>query len=535
MEGSQQATVFKLMLAGFVLFVISMITKYRRGLQAVSYMPGLRVPFHPLAMPGVVIPTSWWNPGYTFPWAWRRTFYKKWGNETVSLVPFFMGLPTLYSSNLDVARQVSGGGTKNNFIKPEANHVSLLRWGMNLVTSNGETWRKHRRVMGPAFNNRVYQMVWTETLRTYHEMVSGEGWTDKQEIDVPVVQALTFKLALLIIGKCGFGFSFNWLEPPQSADGKMTIQEALRIVSESPAIVLFAPTWFKRLPFSGMTEILEADEHLLEFMKDQVKERKAEISSRASSDRNTGTTKTDAFTMLVEANEDEGGKFKLDDEELIGNVFVMLFAGHDTTAHSLAATLGLLALSNDLQDEMFEHIISVVGYDRAPVFDDYPKLNKVLAVYYEALRMFPPGHILMREAAEDTILEIPNPHGQVGTTTIPVPKGVQVVIDMIGVQYNPRYFDEPDKYKPSRWYGIQSNDETFSAFNLGPRACIGRKFATVESVCFLTLFLRDFKLEPLLRAGETKEQWRDRVLEAKIILTLGVVDVPVRFIRRLRK
>ena len=71
--------------------------------------------------------------------------------------------------------------------------------------------------------------------------------------------------------------------------------------------------------------------------------------------------------------------------------------------------------------------------------------------------------------------------------------------------------------------------------SLGPRACNGRKFATTESVCFLTLLLRDFKVEPLLRAGETKEQWRDRALVAKIALTLGVVDVPVRFIRRTRR
>ena len=56
----------------------------------------------------------------------------------------------------------------------------------------------------------------------------------------------------------------------------------------------------------------------------------------------------------------------------------------------------------------------------------------------------------------------------------------------------------------------------------------------MESVCFLTLLLRDFKVEPLLRVGETEEQWRDRVIDAKIALTLGVVDVPVRFIRRAR-
>jgi hypothetical protein len=66
-----------------------------------------------------------------------------------------------------------------------------------------------------------------------------------------------------------------------------------------------------------MTHILEADERLRDFMKVQVKERKADIGSMVSSDRNARTTETDAFTMLVEANEDEGGKFKLDDGELV--------------------------------------------------------------------------------------------------------------------------------------------------------------------------------------------------------------------------
>jgi hypothetical protein len=75
----------------------------------------------------------------------------------------------------------------------------------------------------------------------------------------------------------------------------------------------------------------------------------------------------------------------------------------ETTAHSLAATLGFLGLYDDVQNEVLEQIVSVIGYDRDPVraivkahswahcpiqvFEDYAKLDKVLAVFYEALRM----------------------------------------------------------------------------------------------------------------------------------------------------
>ena len=65
------------------------------------------------------------------------------------------------------------------------------------------------------------------------------------------------QLAILIIGKCGFGFSFNWLEPPQSTDGKMTIQRALRAIADSVAAVIFVPRWIQRLSFSGYVKQLK--------------------------------------------------------------------------------------------------------------------------------------------------------------------------------------------------------------------------------------------------------------------------------------
>ncbi|PPQ91914.1 hypothetical protein CVT25_001285 [Psilocybe cyanescens] len=458
----------------------------------------------------------------------RFAVYKPFAHDTISVVPYLVGSPSFYTGNVDVARQVSVGGHKCSFHKPTEASLAFLLWGMNIIAADGETWRKHRRVVGPAFNNELYQMVWTETLKTYGDMIAAEGWEGKQEIDVPVIQTLTFKLALLIIGKCGFGFSFNWFSPPRSKDGSLSIQEALRIVTDSHMIAVFLPQWIQNLPIKKMKEIREAHHKLLGFMKQQVEERRVEV--RASLSEGSGG-RHDAFTMLVKANEDEG-KLKLSDEELIGNVFVMLFAGHETTAYTLAATLGFLAYHQDLQDEVYDQIVSVVGLERDPTIEDYPSLDKVLAAFYEGVRLFPAGHLMIRQAYEDTVLKIPNPVGEEGITTVPVPKGTNVIVDMVGVQYNPRYFDNPGEYRPSRWYGVNNESESFSAFSIGSRACLGRKFATLESVCFLSLLLRDFRIQPALKAGETKDQWRDRVLDAKIALTLGVNDVPVKLVRR---
>jgi hypothetical protein len=95
------------------------------------------------------------------------------------------------------------------------------------------------------------------------------------------------------------------------------------------------------------------------------------------------------------------------------------------------------------------------------------------------------AHVMIREATEDTVLTIPNPPGEEGSYSLPVEKGAQVVVDMVGVreyswyphrtpphsrtliEYNPRYLDEPEKFKPSRWYYIEYESETFTAFSIG--------------------------------------------------------------------
>ncbi|KAF5318599.1 hypothetical protein D9619_010824 [Psilocybe cf. subviscida] len=530
----------QVLIALTAVFVGSRILKYRRDLQAVSHAPGLRVPFTPLGLPGALLPTTSWNAGLMFPWTWRKTLYARYGTDTISIVPYISGTAGFYTSNIDVARQVASPHKDRSYEKPLSASGSITLYGMNLVAADGDIWRRHRRIMGPAFNNELYKLVWSETLKIYSEMVDVEGFATRPESNVSAVQSLTFKLALVIIGRCGFGFPFTWTTDQESttdASGEMSVQEALRIVADSNMVALLVPRWIRELiPTKFMREGLKAQDRLQAFMRAQVIQRKQDLASGASNSPASAAGK-DAFTMLVEASENEGNaKLRLEDDELIGNVFIMLFAGHETTAHSIAATLGFLSLDPALQQEVYDQLVEVVGLEGDPQFGDYNKLDKVLAAFFEALRMFPSGHILIREAFEDTVLQIPNPNPVSGSEdekiTLPILKGTQVIVDMIGVQYNPRNFEDPYEYKPSRWRGVAVESEAFSAFSIGPRTCIGRKFATTEVVCFLTMLLRDFTIEPILQARETKEEWRARVLDATMVLTLGVKDVPLKFVRR---
>ncbi|KAF8626099.1 hypothetical protein AX15_005083 [Amanita polypyramis BW_CC] len=511
-----------------VVLLLSRVIHLYRGLRAINNTPGLRVPLGTLSLPGLILPSTWWNPGTFFTWANRFKLYKQYGTDTISVVPFVVGAPSFYSSNLEVIRQIASNGPNASFIKPEFGSGALLRWGMNLFSANGETWRRHRRITGPAFNYKLYEHVFDESIAMYNDMTASEQWASRKTIEIPIFQDLTYKFSMLIMAKCGLGIPFSWSSPPETDDGSMSIQKAMAIVSETSLLAAFAP-FLMMVPISRFRKIRVAYREVRSFMETQIAQRKAMIQESKSGELELGN---DAFTMLVRANEDEEAKYRLSRQELVGNLYTMLFAGHETTAISLAATIGFMAVYQEVQTEIFEQIESIVGCDRDPVFEDYAKLNKVLAAFLEAIRMFPPGFVLIRQAAKDTVLKVQNPFDQEGFSMVPISKGTLVTGDMIGLQYNPRYYHQPEKYKPSRWYGTENESEAFTGFSIGSRACIGRKFATVEAVAFLTMLLRDWHVEPLLRPGETKQEWTQRVLDGKIVLTLGVNDVCVKFTKR---
>ncbi|KAK0474149.1 cytochrome P450 [Armillaria novae-zelandiae] len=527
---SGQSKWFAILWTVLSILVISRLLRFRHKLQAANNLPGHRPMFYPLGPPGAFFNSTQWYNGIDMHWVRRFQMYRS--GENVSIVPWLAGPSAIYTSNLDVTRQVVSGSHKSDFIKHENASKILLGWGMNLAAADGDVWRRHRRIMGPAFNNDLYKLVWNKTRKIYYEMLATDQWANRHEVSVPSVQKITFKLALFVITTCGFGISSHWEEPLRSHNHAMTIQQAFRIISDTGAFAVFAPKWVKRLPFKYIRDSNTAHEQLGKFMRDEVIRRRAQITSgEIDLDGDNLETHT-IFNLIMKAGEDEEGKYQLDDEEVIGNVFIMLFAGHETTAHTLAATLGFLAIYDDIQDEVYDQIKSILSDQTEPIFEDYTKLDKVLAVFYEAMRMIPPGHLMIREATKDTVIQVPRPVGEEGTISMPIPKGFKIIADMVGIQYNPRYFEEPEKFKPSRWHGISNESEAFTAFSIGPRACLGRKVATTEAVCFLTCLLRDWSVKPILREGETKQAWLDRVLDGAMGITLGVKDVPVTFVRR---
>jgi len=304
----------------------------------------------------------------------------------------------------------------------------------------------------------------------------------------------------------------------------MSFGEALAILSDSLVIRMVVPRWLYKLPIKRLHKIDTAYSTLADFMSTLISKRREELIAGGGEEIQA---RRDVFSLMIHASEAEG-KLAMSNEELCGNSLLMLFAGHETTARTLDATIGFLALYEDIQEEVYRQVKEVAPGKTTPLHTDVGNLHKVLASFLEAARLFPAGHVMIRDTAEDVLLTT---YGEGGATgQVPLERGTRLVVDVVGIHYNPRYFPEPEEFRPSRWYGANEND--LSMFSFGSRACIGRKFATTEAVCFLTMLLQEWKLEIILRARETRHQWRERVMKGIATMTLGVGKVPVRLVRR---
>ncbi|KIJ50811.1 hypothetical protein M422DRAFT_776797 [Sphaerobolus stellatus SS14] len=200
------------------------------------------------------------------------------------------------------------------------------------------------------------------------------------------------------------------------------------------AAPIFAYRFSKKLQF-----VRQCETEMLAYMREMIAERREypELNSQA-----------DLFGILLENVDDKEAEDPLTDDEMIGDVFIYLVAGHETTAHTLCFAFALLALEQEEQERLYRNVISILPKDEIPV------------------------QAFMRIAAEDSTLPTVGPDGRI--VTLPVPKGCWIALNLSGLHYNERHWEGPHVYRTSRFLGPYNKD-AFMGFATGARACLGRK------------------------------------------------------------
>ncbi|TVY45728.1 Cytochrome P450 [Lachnellula subtilissima] len=411
----------------------------------------------------------------------------------------------------------------NDFPKPASYYHALDVFGENLDSVNGREWQRHRNITTPPFNERNSNMVWIESLRQAKGML--RSWSHAGEVGTTETSQDTMKLALHVLTGAGFGRFYPFEKGVSSpANGHtMSFKEALHtvlkdfigvlLISNSKMMSMLLP---KRFDVARIA-IPEFKQYLVEFVKEE------RAAPQKSSEHDNLMSALLRASDLREAKGE--GRRTLTDDEVYGNLFIYAFAGHESTANTLAYAITLLAADLKVQDwirEEVQAIASEYGVVENWKYEEmFPRLKRCLALMFETLRLYGPV-VAFPRAVNDS-------HQ---TLTIQgkqhvIPPHTVIFGTFTAIHATKYWGSEPYDWKPERWIlkNEMENDigneellqpplSSFMPWSSGPRVCPGKKFAQVEFVATLALLFQHHRVKPIPEPGESPSGSKARLLQA---------------------
>ena len=336
--------------------------------------------------------------------------------------------------------------------------------GHGLLTTDGATWRRQRRMIQPAFGPKrlagYAEMMVDETTR-----IEGGHWRDGVELDV---SREMMELTLRVVCRTLFGHDIRG-----QTEAVAAAMEAFHGLLLTPSMI---PDW---VPIPSRRRADEAFAKLDRIIFDIIDGRRR---------GGEAPEPPDLLQMLLEARDDaeDGDGGGLDDREIRDQLVTLFLAGHETTSHGLTWAWYLLSQHPEAQAKLHAELDEVLG-GRAPTYDDLERLPYTRQVFEEAMRLYPPAYTMTRRAEEDTTIG-----------GYPVPAGSEVVLWIYWTHHDPRWWPEPEAFRPERFAPDEAAKRpklAYMPFGAGGRACIGKVFAIIEATLILAELAQRYRFE----------------------------------------
>jgi cytochrome P450 len=423
------------------------------------------------------------------------------------------------------------------------------------LTVNAQQWPRHRKLVASPFNESIMKFVWKESSKQATQMIA--TWASSE---ISSIAEDTRTVSLNVLAATGFRKSIDF--QPNAVDTAMTdvrasstYRDALCTVLDNIILLLVFPPRVLSLPYLPRS-VNVIGKAAVDFRKHMDRMLQEETAAVENGEQGSGGLMT-SFVRALNASETSSNDSKkprgLTVEEVIGNVFLINFAGHDTTANTLAFAIYLLASEPGLQRWLAEELDAVTkenedwDYERL-----YPSLVRCRAVLvshkpcahqphthnrtaldqplrtdfltssqYETLRMYPPALALPKHTPSTP------QRLQVGDREIVIPANVHVQPSLLALHMHPQYWVEPENWNPRRWItraseeGADKNEArealvkprrgTYFPWSEGPMNCPGRKFSEVEFTAVISRLMRTHRLSIVRNSGESEVQAWQRV------------------------
>jgi cytochrome P450 len=340
--------------------------------------------------------------------------------------------------------------------------VQNSRWffGHGLLTSEGDEWKRQRRLAQPAFH-REKVVSYAAMMTDYAEqMVS--SWQDGAVIDV---HQEMMNLTLRIVVRALFGVEVQDVDQISAALNTM--------MRHTAGIKLLLPPSARMLPIPGMADVRNAVKRLNETVLEIINKRRARFEAHSD----------DLLSMLIATRDEDGSAMSV--RELRDQVLTFLLAGHETTALALSWTWYLLSQNPESRCKLHRQLDTVLR-GRAATLADLPLVVGADRVIRESMRLYPPAWSLAREVVKEFEVE-----------GYRIPVGANVVMSQWILHHDARLFSDPDRFDPDRWASEACQKLprfAYFPFGGGARQCIGAGFAFMEAVLLLATIAARFEL-----------------------------------------
>ncbi len=315
--------------------------------------------------------------------------------------------------------------------------------GSGSLLLEGETWRRRRRLVQPAFHKQKIASLATSFVEATDRVI--EEWATDATIDArDEMLRLTMSLTLRNL------FASDASTLPDLVSAWQTI---------------YASLGARRLPWQRDERVdaaLATVHHILD----------AQIAAAKPED---GTV----LAMLTQARDEHGA---LSETELRDEVMTLFVGGYETSSNALAFSLAHIAAHPRDAERQLAEIERLDG--RAPTIDDLPALPYTRAILDETLRLYPPSWMITREAIDDDVV-----------AGFKIRRGAQLLISSYGVHHAPELWPAPELFRPERFLDGQERPRfSYFPFGGGPRICLGDQYALTEMQLVLVRIVQKRKL-----------------------------------------
>lgn len=339
-------------------------------------------------------------------------------------------------------------------------------FGNGLLFSNGDYWLRQRRMVQPSFHHKKLQGLYEIIVKTIEEFLHLFPEAEQEDV-YPLMHQLAFNIVVRSLFDIELSVSqmsdlnsvFNELQKFYMSDINLPVRR-----------LLYPITREDRVNYRKSAK-------LRSFIQDIIRERRSDTKEY-----------NDLLDLLLNARYEDTGQ-PMNEDQIIDEALILLFAGHETTATTLSWLLYQVASQKIVQEKIGKSV------QQADIYDSIKNVY-LQAVINESMRLRPAAWITDRIALEDDTF------GEVA-----FPKNTIIMPFFYGVHRNKDYWNNPNAFIPERFIDEQGKIKkhpSFFPFGAGPRMCIGNNFAIAEISMFLHAFFKKYRVLPSEQIPEMK-------------------------------